>query len=264
VLALGGATSVVRWNLPPFSLRMMVGAAANAYVAGASATKEALGPLQESLSGKRPRDDPAVEKLFNAKRRATTDKTLAKELRGRRWRPSQDLVETVVSRECWMSARALLALPELDEDFAVRLLAARPQLLPRVVRRAHNSRLLGASLCEHLTPERLREVLGVLRIWMDSYKEFPADVLITAAPDIPKPTEIVEFLSAIADGCLPSLVRLETEFIDQVLDGLASLQSDGVRTQKLYSTLRALLRPMQPLNNETLTTPTMEAMLLPL
>lgn len=267
----GGGTFALHWDLPSFSLQMVLGSAAPsipAVVGGRAATdgsSEELAPLRDAVAGKRSRDDPAVQALFSAKRRATTEKAWSAELRGRRWRLSPELVDSIVSHGSWAAARALLALPELDEALAVRLLAARPQLLTRVVRRARAPERLGAALRDHLPASQLKDTLEVLRVWLDSYAEFPEEELRQAVPDMPRPAETVQFLSSLAEGCLPSLARIDSELIDQIVDGLTRLQGDAIRTEKLYGSLRAAVQSGKSFRGANATTnKSVEAMLLPL
>eukprot|EP00928_Gymnodinium_smaydae_P055788 TRINITY_DN39268_c0_g1_i1.p1 TRINITY_DN39268_c0_g1~~TRINITY_DN39268_c0_g1_i1.p1 ORF type:complete len:657 (-),score=146.76 TRINITY_DN39268_c0_g1_i1:54-2024(-) len=265
ILAAGGRLTALRWELPAFSLQLAIGSAMRL---GAATTEtvagsEALGPLLEVAAGKRARDDPAVEELFSGKRRATTDRSVAVEVRARRLKPTQEIVDEVAKRGCKQAARALLALPELNEDLAVQLLVAQPELLPRVVRRAREPHLLAGALRDRLPAKQLKSILEVLQIWLESYREFPEAELRAAVPGLPRPVETIQFLSALADGCLPSLAREDPEDIGRILEGLLNLQRDFIRTEHLYGSVRAALRPRKPFQQDSGTAP-VEVMLLAL
>eukprot|EP00929_Paragymnodinium_shiwhaense_P070092 TRINITY_DN35478_c0_g1_i1.p1 TRINITY_DN35478_c0_g1~~TRINITY_DN35478_c0_g1_i1.p1 ORF type:complete len:645 (-),score=194.67 TRINITY_DN35478_c0_g1_i1:38-1972(-) len=267
VLLGASAAMTIRWELPAFALHMVVGALGKVAAAAAAPTKGNnskvdLTPLREQASGKRPRDDADVAGLFSKKRRGETEKVLAGDLRGRKLRPSAGVVDAVLQHECWGAARALLSLPELEEEQAVRLLAARPQLLPRVVRRASSQQFLGNALRDHLPASQLKDVVEVLRMWLESYKEIPEAELRKKVSDLPSRAQIVAFLNALADGCLPSLARLEQELLEDVIAALGSMQHEMFRTEKLYGAIREATRVRAPMRT-TKAAPSVEVMFLP-
>jgi hypothetical protein len=267
VAGIGGSTFALDWELPQFSLQMVVGSVVppTGGTIAIGGCREELAPLREAVVGKRPREDASVQALFSSKRRATTEAAWSAELRGRRWQLSAELIDAVIDNGSWPAARALLALPELDEAHAVRLLAARPELLTRVVRRSRAPEKLGVALRNHLPASQLKGVLEVLQLWLDTYLEFPEDDLRNAAPDLPRPPEIVQFLSSLSEGCLSSLARLDVGLVEQIIDSLSRLQGDTIRTEKMYGALRAAWRS-KPARRDTAASAkaTVEAMLLPL
>jgi len=253
--------AAVRWSLPWFTLQMVIGTAVNH--SSGSGVDEPLRPLRDAVAGKRRRDDPEVEELLCAKRLAATDEALAAELRGRRWRPSHALVDVVVRRECWRTARALLTLPELEEDLAVRLLGSRPSLLPRVLCRASAPELLGAALRVHLPASQLRGVLEALLELVEARRDWPEEEILRVVPCAPSIGEVVEFLSALADGCMLSLVQLEADLLERTVEALTWVQHDLARTNNLCASIREACRIKAPLQGASHTRP-VEVMLLPL
>lgn len=199
-------------------------------------------PLHEAICGKRERDDATVDALFTSKRHKTTDVALASEVRSRRVRPSRDLVDTIVHHRCWASAVATIGLPELDEDLSVHLLVARPQLLPAVVRRARGSNVLSVALRDNLPDSKLAGIVEVLLQWIQVYREFPADEVRKSIPMLPSLSDIVEFLGVLVDGCLQSLVRMDAELIEKVVQALSKLQSELGRNERLCGSVRAAFR----------------------
>lgn len=243
--AKGSGIAAVRWTLPPFGLSMLVGRGRAQALATPQAPK--LTPLMEAVSGKRPRDDAAVEELFTAKRRVASDEALAAEIRARRCPPSYELADEVVRRSCWASARALLALPELDEDLAVKLLAARPELLARLVRRARAPQHLATALRDQLPTSMVAQILETLLVWLAAYRDFPEAEVQSAAPGVPRLDEITAFLSAMADGCLPTLATVDCDLLERVVEALTVVQVDQARTERVYSSVRAICRIAAPL-----------------
>lgn len=233
--------ALVRLALPEFSLQMVIGTSAEK----APNTAAPLAPLREAASGKRARDDPAVEELFAAKRRGPTDEALAAEVRKRVWPPSYELVDLVVRRQCCETARALLALPELGEDLSIQLLAADgaldAALLAPVVRRASTPRLLEAALRDHLPAALLPGLLEALLHWLDAYRDLAHAAVQEAMPGLPTQADIVRFLSAIADGCLPSLLRLDADLLERVSEGLSIAQKERNQTEHTYAGVHATL-----------------------
>jgi len=222
-----GCTAGVRWTLPKFSLQQLVGS--------------------KAAPQKRSRSDTEGEEMFSAKRLAATDSTLAKGIQARNMVPSTELVDEISQRGCWEAAAALLRLPELDEDLSMRLLRARPQLLPQVVRRAHSSQFLDQALRDHLPATRLTEVLEQLLLWVQAYNEFTEDEIRKEAPSIPELPAIISFLGSLVDGCLPALIQMEGDLVEQMLEALAKTKSHALRTAKLYALVREACRIKKPL-----------------
>jgi len=237
----------VQWLLPSFSLQMIVGRG----LADQFATSKALGPLQEVVAGKRQRDDSAVEDMFNSKRHAATDKALADAVKRRSWLPSLELVNEVVYRRSWAAACALLSLPELDEDLSIKLLSARLELLSRVVRRAQAPHLLEHALRDNLPASQLPKVLEVLLQWLEAYRDFSEETLKKEAPGLPQLHEIITFLGALADGCLPMLAQLEVDLLERTLEAMLIVQKRSARATHLYAALREAYRIRKPLRPVT-------------
>jgi len=242
LLARGKAAAVVRWSLPEFSLQMMVGRG----LAQPPSDPALLKPLQEVILGKRPRDDATVEDLFSAKRRHATEKALAEELKRRRWAPSLELVTEIIRRECWAAASALLNLPELDEDLSIKLLGARVELLARVVRRARAPQRLEQALRNNLSTSQLPKILEVLLHWLGAYQEFSQEQLQKEVPSLPDLQDVVTFLGAVAEGCLPHLVDLEVDLLQRTLEAVEKLQADEKRAAILYAHVREAYRVRTP------------------
>mmetsp|Transcript_30133 Transcript_30133/g.86257 ORF Transcript_30133/g.86257 Transcript_30133/m.86257 type:complete len:608 (-) Transcript_30133:118-1941(-) len=261
----GSEAAALRWRLPRFSLQLLIGADAKEALAQGPAQ---LSALRELAAGKRPGDDPAVEEMLSGKRRKTTDEALASEVRRRCWPPSHELVDIIVRGQCWAAARELLGLPELGEDLAVRLLAGdagqEASLLAHVVRRASTPGLLQAALENHLPPALLPALLEVLIEWMEAYREFTPAALQKAAPGLPTQAEIVRFLAAMADGCLPSLLRLEGDLLERVSEALLLAERERARGERTHSTLRAALKIKEgsAFLREAREAPAVEALLL--
>mmetsp|Transcript_106590 Transcript_106590/g.318564 ORF Transcript_106590/g.318564 Transcript_106590/m.318564 type:complete len:623 (+) Transcript_106590:97-1965(+) len=241
----GAAAQVlgVHWLLPGFSLQMLIGRGPAAQPSGV----KALVPLREAVSGKRQRDDPAVEDMFSSKRHAATDRALAAAVKERRWAPSLELVNEIIYRRSWAAACALLSLPELDEDLSVKLLSARPELLARVVRRARAPHLLEPALRDNLPASQLPKLLEVLLQWLDAYRDFSQATLRREAPGLPELQDVVTFLGALADGCLPMLAQLEVDLLERTLEALMIVQKRSSRITHLYATLREAYRIRKPL-----------------
>lgn len=239
--------AAVQWTLPRFSLNMVIGGRSAVATQLRDETHGSLAPLRELVAGKRSRDDAGTAELFSAKRHAGSDRALAEELKGRSWRPSDELVDAIIQHRCWIAARTMLTLPELDERLAVRLLVARPEFLSRVVRRARAPHLLDVALRDHLPAAMLPNIVEVLNEWLAAYADFPKSAIATAAPGIPNQNEIVSFLSAIANGCLPSLSRLDGELLERVLENLQLAQADAARSEKLYGLVRAACYVRKPM-----------------
>lgn len=227
----------VKWSLPRFSLQMIIGKEAAQTV---DETKP-LACVREVISGKRSREDPAAEELFTAKRHATTDSALAAEVSARRWEPSHELVSELVRRKCWQSATALLNLPELDEDLAIRLLAARPELLAEVVRHTYAPNMLGQALQNHFPASQMPGALEVLLEWLEAHHALEEKTRVVAS-GLPRVPEITTFMRALVDGCLPSLLRLEADLLERALESLVRTHSDCMRTQRLYTIIREVCR----------------------
>merc|ERR1712107_170892 len=190
------------------------------------------------------------------------DVELAGEVRARRVRPSRDLVDTIVHNRCWASAAALIALPDLDEDLGVQLLAARPALLAWIVRRARGSNLLSVALRDYFPDSKLGGIIEILLEWLQVYREYPEVEIRKCIPVLPRLPEIVEFLSALVDGCLQSLVRLDADLIEKVVEALTRVHADFSRNERLCASVRAAYRAK--LNPSSARTPMIELMVLPL
>eukprot|EP00931_Biecheleriopsis_adriatica_P057599 TRINITY_DN34187_c0_g1_i1.p1 TRINITY_DN34187_c0_g1~~TRINITY_DN34187_c0_g1_i1.p1 ORF type:complete len:632 (+),score=172.22 TRINITY_DN34187_c0_g1_i1:47-1897(+) len=255
LLAAGQKLAAVRTFLPSFSLKMVVGkqAAGGARQAGADGAKEGklLQPLREVVSGKRQRTDPEAEALFSAKRRAVSEEALVKELQQRLWRPSQELVEAIIQHRCWAAGSALLALPDLEEALAVKLLVARPEFLARVVRRCCAPHDLDVALQHHLPTASLPGILETLLEWLGWHRELTEKSLAVAAPGLPAQAEIVSFLRAVADGCLASVARLDEDLLERLVEKLTAAQADIGRLERLYGAVRAASRERKPLTAKT-------------
>eukprot|EP00406_Dinophysis_acuminata_P054764 CAMPEP_0179320210 /NCGR_PEP_ID=MMETSP0797-20121207/57923_1 /TAXON_ID=47934 /ORGANISM="Dinophysis acuminata, Strain DAEP01" /LENGTH=607 /DNA_ID=CAMNT_0021031685 /DNA_START=21 /DNA_END=1844 /DNA_ORIENTATION=- len=254
----GTGIAAVRWLLPGFSLGGVIGSGA----AEPAEPCKLLAPLHGVLSGKRPRDDPGAQELFSAKRRAATDEAIAVELRRRRWKPSHKLVDTIVQHQCWAAAGALLSLPELDEHLAIRLLSARVELLPYIVRRARTPQQLELALRDHLPASLLPAILEVLLEWLEAYRDCPEAAVQKAAPGLPRAVEVVGFLRALADGCLPSLAALDEGLIERVVESLNSIHVDLARTERLCSTVRAACWMTKPFHALSDAAPAVEVLQL--
>jgi len=240
----GNQLAAVRWCLPQFSLQMVIGQ--RAPPADARQQSELLAPLREIISGKRPRDDPAANELFSSKRHAANDKALADELRRRYWRPSQELVDLIARHRCWSAAASMLGLPELDEALAVRLLAARPELLAHVVPRARARQGLDVALRDHLPASMVPRIIELLLDWLTAHRDFPDALIQSVAPGLPSQANVVSFMRALADGCLPTLARLDADLLERVLEALTAAQVDAGRSERLYGAVRAASRVPQP------------------
>jgi len=217
-----GCTAAVRWALPKFSLLQLVGS--------------------EAAPRKRLRSDMEGEEMSSAKRLAASDSTLVKGIQARSTVPSPELVDEISQRGCWEAAAALLRLPELDDDLSMRLLSARPQLLPLVVRRAHSSQFLDQALRDHLPAARLPDVLEQLLLWVQAYNEFAEEDICKEAPSIPELPAIISFLGSLVDGCLPALILMEGDLVEQMLEALAKAKSNAFRTNKLHTLVREACR----------------------
>jgi len=250
----GSEAAAVRWALPKFTLQLVIGASeaaggrasSSAAGGGGGGGAASLAPLREVAAGKRARDDPAVEDLISAKRRAGTDEAMAREVKRRLWPATHELVDLVAKGKCWQSARALLGLPELGEDLSVRLLAAdaslEASLLAHVVRRASTPQLLEAALSDHLPPALLPSLVEVLLEWMEAYRDLPHAAIQEAVPGLPTQAEVHRFLSALAGGCLPSLLRLEGDLLERVTEALSFAHKERDRSERTHAAVRAALR----------------------
>jgi hypothetical protein len=236
-----GLDSIViglRWKLPSFGLQMLIGSQA----AQTCKKSDDLKPLQEMLSGKRKRDDAAVIELFSKRsgdRASASEKALVAELKARRWRPSHELIDIIIERECWEVAHQLLSLPELGEDLAVRLAAARPGLIPAMVRHTFGSQRLAAALREHLPAAQIPAIIEIVLDILAAYLEYTEEELAEKIPGYPRPVEAVGFLSALADGCLTSLLSLEPQLLERVEDALTYVSHDAARMDNLYAAISA-------------------------
>merc|ERR1711924_520542 len=65
-------------------------------------------------------------------------------------------------------------------------------------------------------PSHLEIVLDILA----AYLEYTEEELAEKIPGYPRPVEAVGFLSALADGCLTSLLSLEPQLLERVEDAL--------------------------------------------
>lgn len=246
-----GRLGAVRLTLPRFGLHMLIGrkvlAATNSVNGEQTTASTALEPLREVVTGKRPRDDAAVDEMFGAKRLTKSDDALAAELKSRRWAPSQELVDEIVRRRCWSAAKALLALPELDEAFTIKLLVAQPQFLARVVRRARAPQMLDVALRDHFPASQLATTLEVLLDWLAAYRDFPEAEVQKLCPGMPLLNEVIGFLNALADGCQPALAMLESDLLERVVEAISFVQADVARLERLYAAVRAVYRIRKPL-----------------
>lgn len=243
----------VRWSLPKFALQLIIGKK----VTEAQRDTPPLIPVREAISGKRPRDDATLTEMFSAKRHASTDKLLAGEVEARRWEPSHSLIDELVHRECWETARALLSLPELDEEYSIRLLAARIEFLPDVVRRQCEPHLLERALCHYLHASRIPAVLENLLEWMEAYRESGEREVLRVAPVLPRLQEILVFMGALSGGCTPALARLDADLLERVADALGAAHTELSRSQKLYAVVREVCRMKKAVQSE-LTQPAVE------
>merc|ERR1712113_1001823 len=166
------------------------------------------------------------EELFNAKRRANTETSLTREVKRRKWVLSDALIDEVIHRECWETGHALLCLPELDEELAVKLLAARIEFLPKVVQRVSDQHLLEKALRSHLPTSSLPGVLEDLVEWIEAYHESGEKEVYRVAPGLPKLQDILVFMSALAGGCAPALALLEPDLLERVLEALGGVQTE--------------------------------------
>lgn len=233
-----GFVTGLHWSLPTFGLQMLIGSRATEPPHGA----DALQPLHEALTGKRTRDDKAVVELFartSVRKRIASEKALSAELKSRNWKPSHDLVDVVIQHECWEVAKELIALPELDEELTVRLMVARPGLLPAAVRRTYGSQRLASALKTHLPTSQLPSVVETLLELLEAHREYTVKELCEKMPGFPPVAEVVEFLSALADGCLTSLTSLEPELLERVEEVVAYAGHDANRVENLYAAVSA-------------------------
>jgi len=231
-----GLVAGLRWTLPSFGLQMLIGSKATQ----TSREGDSLQPLHEVLAGKRSRDDGAVSKLFAPPaKRVASEKALSAELRSRKWRPSHDLLDVIIKHECWEVSKQLLMLPELDEDLAVRPLVARSGLLPAVVRRTFDSQRLPGALRTHLPAAQLPGLIETLLELLEAHREYTEKELCEKMPGFPCVPEVVQFLGALADGCLTSLADLEPELLERVEEALAYANHDGSRVENLYGAVAA-------------------------
>jgi len=241
----GTSAALIKWSLPVFSLNMVIGKASAAREARKSSSSVAV--VHEVAAGKRKRDDPEFQELFSAKRRAVTDKTLAAEVLERRCVPVPGFVNLVAQQGCNMTAGALLGLPELSDDSAAQLLAAEPRLLPRVVKRIRSMSSFDEALSKHLPAAKLPGILNDILDWLEAYRNFTEDEVRKVAPAIPDVGEVIVFLTALADGCLPILTRLDGDLLDRVREALSEAQGDVTHTEQLYANVRAMCRIRKPL-----------------
>lgn len=239
ITAADGTGTVIQLSLPAFSLHMSIGARAW-YLPKSEhdemvvlRDKVELAVLQDLVSGKRMRDDPEVVGLFSKKARMITEEAVATAVKDRYWKPSHELLDVVVQCECREVALSLLRIPELDPDLAVRLLSCWPDLLAYIVARACTWAFLSSSLRNYLNVSRMPGILEVLLEWLDAYRRFPVEEIEKKAPGIPDVSSIVAFLSAFADGCLPSLARLDGDLLARVAEGIMRLEQDVTRAENL-------------------------------
>jgi len=237
VFTTGGLVSGVRWSLPSFGLQMLIGSQVKQ-----ASTGGPLLPLHEVLVGKRKRDDAEVAALFarsKASKRAASEQVLAAELKSRSCKPSSELLDVVIQHECWEVCRQLLALPELDEDLVVRLIAARPCLLPSAIHHSFGSRRLASALREHLPAAKLPSVVEALVEILAAHREYTETELCKRMPGFPPVREVVAFLSALADGCLTPLTALDPQLLERVEEALGHVGHDGHRVENLYAAVSA-------------------------
>eukprot|EP00930_Biecheleria_cincta_P003069 TRINITY_DN104007_c0_g1_i1.p1 TRINITY_DN104007_c0_g1~~TRINITY_DN104007_c0_g1_i1.p1 ORF type:complete len:691 (-),score=153.00 TRINITY_DN104007_c0_g1_i1:72-2039(-) len=260
LLASGQGLSALLWTMPQFSLHMVIGGRATAAPAKADGK---LRPLREVIAGKRARDEPEVQELFAAKKRKSSESALVEAVRKRLWKPSHELVDAIVHYKCWAAGSALLALPDLEEGLAVRLLAAHSQFLARLVRRCRAPQSLEKALRENLPTSALPEIVETCLEWLAAHRDFPESLLQEKVPGMPGPLDIVRFLKALADGCLAALARLDEDLLERVLERLSSLQGERARTEKLYGAVRSCFRQRRPAPVRG-SAPVIEVALLPL
>jgi hypothetical protein len=215
---------------------------------------ELLRPLHEAIEtrkrlredGAPHQDDPACAALFsgNQKGRSQTDAetALITELQHRRWRASSELVEIIIQQEAWTVARQLLALPELDEDLAVRLLAARTAFLPAVVRRTSGSQRLAPALRRHIPAKLVEEVLELLLELMDAHKAYTLKDLRRKIPGFPHVAEIVGFFNALSKGCFSQIIGLDVNLLERVVECLSWASHSAARRESLHAAVSASTR----------------------
>eukprot|EP00405_Crypthecodinium_cohnii_P015198 CAMPEP_0206448940 /NCGR_PEP_ID=MMETSP0324_2-20121206/17793_1 /ASSEMBLY_ACC=CAM_ASM_000836 /TAXON_ID=2866 /ORGANISM="Crypthecodinium cohnii, Strain Seligo" /LENGTH=641 /DNA_ID=CAMNT_0053918223 /DNA_START=81 /DNA_END=2006 /DNA_ORIENTATION=+ len=246
VVDTNGGCAPLRWTLPKFSLGLLVGARRNKVPLAVKGLVEVC----EVLNGKRERHDADVQDALSGKRQKVTDDTMATLIAKRSWEPSHELVDLISDGKCWESAKRLLDLPDLGEDLSTRLLAASGEeasILCKVVKRASTPSLLQAALSDYIQPAALPALVEVLVDWMEAYRDFGNDAVQRAAPELPTQAEIVRFLSALADGCLTSLLRLEGDLLERVAEVLMTADQDRRSQETLYSTMFGLAKTREVL-----------------
>jgi len=234
----------VRWTLPTFSLRTALGSQKSVPMMGSQ--NDGLRSVDEALALKRPYNNSKVNDMFSASKRAATEAAMLERVRQKRWLPSEELVELIAQRRCFSVAHALLEQPELSEAFCVRLLAAdssfESPLLNAAVQRPSTEQALEAALADHLPSSLLPGLLEVLLEWLSAYSQIPLSELEERLPGLPRQTDIVHFLSALADACLPSLLRLDPDLLERVTEALAQVQRRRSKLESIHSTARAAAR----------------------
>jgi len=233
----------IRWRLPTFSLKKAFG---SKRVVPTGSKNDGLRSVDEALALKRPYTDTKVNDLFSASKRAATEAAMLERVRESRWLPSEELVDLIAQRRCFSVAHALLEQPELSEAFCVRLLAADPSfespLLNAAVQRPSTEHALEIALADHLPSSLLPGLLEVLLEWLGAYSEIPLSTLEERLPGLPRQTDIVHFLSALADACLPSLVRLDHDLLERVTEALTHVQRRRSKLESMHSIARAAAR----------------------
>lgn len=230
----------VRWTLPSFGLRMLVGA----NVAKTSQNSDLLKPLHAEMCRKRPRDEPCAALFARGKGQKTTaaEDALIDELANRRWRPCPKLVDVIIEQQSWEVARQLLRLPELDDDLAIRLLVARPILLPGVIRCTFGSRHLAGALQRHLPASQLPSVVKTALEFLDAHASYTLPELCAQIPSFPRVAEVVGFLTALAEGCFAMITSLDADLLECMEERLSWVSQASSRRETLHAAVFASCR----------------------
>merc|ERR1712176_1556996 len=106
-------------------------------------------------------------------------------------------------------------------------------------------------------------MLRTILEWLNVYMEYPEEEVHSAAPSLPHIGEIVDFLSALVDGCLPNLARLDRSLLELMCESLHRVQGLTVAAERVYAAVRAACRVRQPMRSSA-TRSNIEVCLLPL